>query len=321
MVDHTSELLDALEFKFPAYQFCLIFDWSSGHAKYPADAPNIHDMNVNYGGKQSAIFCPAEILEDYVYPENFPENLKLSKGMFQYFNFREGDPPPFFRPNLLPAQYVGKPKGMKQILYERGLFRQGMTEKGDTGNSDNESSFKFVLSNCLDFRLQKSALQELIESRGHICDFLPKYHPELSPIERSWALAKKYVRARCKQNYADMLVKVKKSLLDTKVHPLNMIRRYFRKTRDYLRAYETGCTEFKEVYHSMKTYKSHRKPPPSESNAVIYKPHQKKKALKAMFDAMFLGPDPHPLLIQNSNTDDAMSKIKLPVLRHSDIGL
>lgn len=38
MVEHTSEFLDALEFKLPGYQFGLIFDLSSGHAKYP---PNI----------------------------------------------------------------------------------------------------------------------------------------------------------------------------------------------------------------------------------------------------------------------------------------
>lgn len=297
MVLHTDEFLDALEFKYPGYQFVLIFDWSSGHAKYPAGAPNVTDMNVNFGGKQG-IFRPAQILEDYTYPDDFPAYLpRLKKGDLQHMLFLETDHPPFYRPNLLPAQYVGKQKGLKQVLYERGLYVPGMTEKGTNGNSDDQTSLTFVLSECLDFKLQKSALQEHIENRGHICDFLAKYHPELSPIERSWAMSKKYFRGRCKFTYADMLVKIRKSLLDPLIHPLKMIRRFFRKTRDYLRAYQNGSTTFNDVKIALKKYKGHRVPPPSESTDEKYKPFQKKKALKERlllkerFDSLFLCDD------------------------------
>ena len=37
---------------------------------------------------------------------------------------------------------------------------------------------------------QKSHLEELITSRGHICDFYPKYHCELNFIEQYWGAAK-----------------------------------------------------------------------------------------------------------------------------------
>ena len=41
-----------------------------------------------------------------------------------------------------------------------------------------------------DFKTQKSRLEEFITSRGHICDFYPKYHCELNFIEQYWGAAK-----------------------------------------------------------------------------------------------------------------------------------
>ena len=41
--------------------------------------------------------------------------------------FQENDSPP---PNLARESYAGKCKGMKQVLYERGLYVQGMTKNG-----------------------------------------------------------------------------------------------------------------------------------------------------------------------------------------------
>ena len=42
--------------------------------------------------------------------------------------------------------------------------------------------FLTILFNQPDFVPQKSELQELIEKRGHLCDFYPKYHCELNFI-------------------------------------------------------------------------------------------------------------------------------------------
>jgi hypothetical protein len=38
--------------------------------------------------------------------------------------------------------------------------------------------------------LHKSGLEELIESRGHLCDFYPKYHCKLNFIEQYWGAVK-----------------------------------------------------------------------------------------------------------------------------------
>ena len=92
---------------------------------------------------------------------------------------------------------------------------------------------KFVLSECIDLKTQKTALQEFIEGeRGHVCEFLPKYHPELSAIERCWAVAKKYMRGNCQSNFKDMLKKVLKALDDSKIQPISMILKLFYKFLD-----------------------------------------------------------------------------------------
>ena len=105
-----------------------MYDWSSGRTKYPSGALNVNVMQVNFGGKQERLakLNPTTIVQDYVYPDNFPENLpRLKKGDVQHMIFQENDPPPFYRPNLSKEQYVGQPKGMKQVLYEWGCLWMG----------------------------------------------------------------------------------------------------------------------------------------------------------------------------------------------------
>ena len=53
-----------------------------------------------------------------------------------------------------------------------------------------------VSSECEDFVKEKGALQEIVESRGHILILFPKCHPELAGcgIEYSWGKSKQYFR-------------------------------------------------------------------------------------------------------------------------------
>jgi hypothetical protein len=85
-------------------------------------------------------------------------------------------------------------KGMEIIIRECGLC----PEKGMNAQCN---SFKCVAgkTNCCccrllftqpDFVVQKSHLEELITSCGHICDFYTKYHCELNFIEQYWGAAK-----------------------------------------------------------------------------------------------------------------------------------
>ena len=121
---------------YPGAQILVEVDWSSGHSKHREDALNVHAMAVNFGGKQP-IPHSSEMVEGCL-----GEGATLKVGELQYFYFRDAeartndgatdgkpDPPPFYKPDLSPDEYVGKAKGKKQILYERGLYKAGMVEK------------------------------------------------------------------------------------------------------------------------------------------------------------------------------------------------
>ena len=49
---------------------------------------------------------------------------------------------------------------------------------------------QLLLSDQADFKGQKSRLEEVVEERGHIAFFLPKFHCELNYIELYWAQVK-----------------------------------------------------------------------------------------------------------------------------------
>jgi hypothetical protein len=67
-------------------------------------------------------------------------------------------------------------KGMEVIIRERGLWRDGLRAqcpgfKCKEGSTD--CCCRRLLFCQPDFVNQKSELEELVESRGHICDFYP----------------------------------------------------------------------------------------------------------------------------------------------------
>ena len=139
----------------------------------------------------------------------------------------------------------GIPKGMKTILEERGVNTLGMRAK----------EMRTLLKTFPDFDRQKTILEDYIEHRGHVCTFYPKFHCELSPIERVWCQSKKYTRA-----YADgtitRLRKIVPEGLDSVT--LEQMRKFFRTCRDYERAYQDGGTG-REVEEQVRAYKSHRR--------------------------------------------------------------
>jgi hypothetical protein len=75
--------------------------------------------------------------------------------------------------------YSGKSKGIKQVLWERGLWVDGMTlkrsDKKPTAMCASE-----VLSQCADFLAETGEIRKLIEGRGHIMLESPVGHPEIA---------------------------------------------------------------------------------------------------------------------------------------------
>ena len=61
---------------------------------------------------------------------SWSEPRTFRKGDVQPMIFSEGDGPPFYSPSLDPNNYVNMPKGIRQVLWERGLLKPDMTLDG-----------------------------------------------------------------------------------------------------------------------------------------------------------------------------------------------
>ena len=191
----------------------------------------------------------------------------------QHFVYRDDDLPPYLAPGTPkydiqqlvvvkkrkgndgnPVQemktisgYVGKNKGILQILVERGKYVQGMrgslapkqVEKLRAEGKalpDPSLDAPLVLSSCSDFLHEKGALATLVESRGHILILSPKCHPELAGcgIEYAWGKSKQWFRAHNNQVYKDLHRNIENSMEDI-VLPISRCWKFERKTRDYRR--------------------------------------------------------------------------------------
>ena len=134
---------------------------------------------------------------------------------------------------------------------------------------------RMLVAGLPDFKAQKSRIHEVIEARGHICLFLPKFHCEMNYIELYWCLGKWHTRGR-----ADMSWKGLKHAIweafgvvaydnpSNKALPTSSIvrQRESRRTREYIQAYEAGAcvTDVdemrEEIKKGRKSYLQHRTP-------------------------------------------------------------
>jgi transposase len=94
----------------------------------------------------------------------------------------------------------------------------------------------------------------VITDAGHRCLFLPKFHPELNPIEMYWGWAKRYFRERTTGNFKVALGLITEAL---DACPIAIIRRFFRRTYRYMSVYELGISGLLAEF-AVKKYKSHR---------------------------------------------------------------
>ncbi len=83
---------------------------------------------------------------------------------------------------------------------------------------------------------------------------LPKFHPELNPLEYLWGWSKRYFQEHSNRNLG-----FAKSLVPTSldVCPLVTIRCFFRRSEHYISVYSLGATGLSAEY-AVKKYKSHR---------------------------------------------------------------
>ncbi|KZT32519.1 hypothetical protein SISSUDRAFT_1072510 [Sistotremastrum suecicum HHB10207 ss-3] len=128
----------------------------------------------------------------------------------------------------------GKFKGMEAIIRERGLWPTDST--------------------------QKTALQELVESRGHLCIFYPKYHCELNFIEMVWGRAKYVYRMyEIASTEDEMEANVIQALESVTVE---MMQRFSERSARFIDSYRQGLTGSAAVWANKK-YHGHCKLPPN----------------------------------------------------------
>ena len=99
---------------------------------------------------------------------------------------------------------------------------------------------------------EKSRIEHYLEDKGHICVFLPKFHPELNPIERVWSQAKRHTKAYCNYTLPSLPKNIPNAFNNI---TQDNIKNYFRKVRHYMIAYLEGHTGNSELKDKVRMYK------------------------------------------------------------------
>jgi hypothetical protein len=173
----------------------------------------------------------------------------------------------------------GIQKGIKTILTERGLWREGLKLVCKHNCPKVNCCASIILSAQPDFANERNWLQTVVEDRGHKQIFLPKFHCELNFIEMIWGYTKAVLRKKCCYSFEDLRINVP-ILLDTV--PLPFVRRASRHCTRFLSGYRLG---FKGpiLDYIMKKYTSHRTIPLTIVNADLereYEEHISSKKIK-----------------------------------------
>jgi len=219
--------LPLFEEKHPGCIGLFCFDQSSNHNSFKEDALVATKMNLGPGGK----------------------NIKhMRDGYF----LKEGE-----KVIQKMEDVNGVPKGIKAVLIERGLW----PDKGlnldckECPEGKTDCCARKMMGVQPDFVAQKSALIEIIEERGHMVEFYPKFHCETNFIERVWGEAKRVARKECDYSFASLRVRV--PLILNQISLIH-IRNYHRKAWHYMHAYSLGLGG-KAAEWAVKKYKCHRK--------------------------------------------------------------
>jgi hypothetical protein len=160
--------------------------------------------------------------------------------------------------------YPGLPKGMKEVIKERGLWpARGVSMECRICDPDSENCCATrILQRQSDFMAQRSLVRETIEERGHLCIFLPKYHCELNPIEFFWGAVKRYLRENCNYTYEGLKTNMPLALASVSI---STIRKWFHRMNRWMEAYRGNLgareAQFEVRKHSSRQYKSHRRVP------------------------------------------------------------
>jgi hypothetical protein len=240
--------------------------------------PYHHDRKLKVGDVQHMHFCPCDegpywmtaeererSRKDKYKPSRKPKeytkaqltemlqqnginNAKGNKKHIQEMAQRAGIPLTYQKQEIIEG-WEGKPKGMEQILWERGWIDP--TEDRDVytihGTKDSmgavrkDTSLRLLMSNLKDFEVQETMLQVKAKQMGIFIDRTPKCHCELAGegIEYAWGCAKnKYRRLplkkrKIKENFRQAVRKC----FSRQVITTERVRLFSQRARAYIFAY------------------------------------------------------------------------------------
>ena len=284
IMKHTREFLRCADYRYRrnGVKILILFDWSSGHSAMADDALVAGKMGWNYGGRQPIMH--ATVVLDHYPKANNPALRNL--GAVQSMVFEAGQKP-FYK--LSSAEdFTGVAKGLKQVLWERGLLTKDMTMMGKrdkNGVQRKDTCGVETMAAQIDFQWEACALSQLVVSTGHVCLFTPKFHPELNFIERAWGRAKWFLRLFCHYSLPSLREKIGRALglqklkedernshrrLEEREFLLDalLVRKYARKSRDYINIYTTFDIKQANRDH-MKKVKFHRASPKREFHGEL----------------------------------------------------
>ncbi|EFP80427.2 uncharacterized protein PGTG_06383 [Puccinia graminis f. sp. tritici CRL 75-36-700-3] len=123
----------------PTSQAVFVFDCSSAHGAYSPSALRVQSMNLKFGGKQAR-------LRDSIIPFDDPHIPIHLHGQVQKFVYENDHPDP---------DRAGKPKGVRVILEERGLWQHYTQKARESG----QPAFKFKCTTCTTSGFRKDAAE------------------------------------------------------------------------------------------------------------------------------------------------------------------
>lgn len=244
MVEHTTQATKIFHLAFPHFRGVFAFDNATNHCSFADDALIASKMSLSSGGKQPK-------MRDGWY-------MRGSRRRPQRMIFSALHEDPSLR---------NQPKGIFQVLKERGLWREN-TNFGKlllqckdgcptSGMDHRNCCARTLLANQPDFLEQKSRLHELLIAEEIDMLFYPKFHCELNFIERFWCSAKRNAKENCSYSFEGLRKTVPNALHSVDSITIN---NYFNHCDRSIEAYGKGLTYgTKEFAEAMRVYKSHRR--------------------------------------------------------------
>jgi hypothetical protein len=147
--------------------------------------------------------------------------------------------------------WEGKPKGLLQVLWERGWINNDdgraynnytiTGKKNEFNLIQPETSLKHLMASCTDFEEEETLLQATASKMGVLVDRSPKCHCEIAGegIEYSWACAKNHYRQilldkkRGKENF----IKSVRECMSRDLITRQRVQKFSRRARHYILGY------------------------------------------------------------------------------------